>query len=120
MTTTEIPYQSEEGTYVAPASGGDQGDGDNVGGGRGLHGLLRRPVALLSAAAVMGLTALGVITLGTLYGSGPTSVAASGVGMTGPAGGGGLKVSGGTGTASNVSLGAKSYRLDEGGELVSE
>ena len=44
MTTTEIPYQSEEGTYVAPASGGDQGDGDNVSGGRGLHEIGRAHV----------------------------------------------------------------------------
>ena len=117
MTTTEIPFnKSEEATLVAPASDGDQGGG----AGPSLRTYLRRPVALLSAAAVMGLTALGVITLGTLYVSEPTSVTASG--MTGPAGGAGGKISGGSGTGStaNVSLGAKTYRLDEGGELVSE
>jgi hypothetical protein len=117
MTTTEIPFnKSEEDTYVAPASDGDQGGG----AGPSLRTYLRRPVALLSAAAVMGLTALGVITLGTLYVSEPTNVTASG--MTGPAGGAGGKISGGSGsgTTANVSLGAKTYRLDEGGELVSE
>jgi hypothetical protein len=114
MTTTEIPFnKSEEADLVASASDADQ-DG---GGARNVRGYLRRPVALLSAAAVMGLTALGVITLGTLYVSEPTSVAASG--MNGPAGGGG-KISGGSGTTANISLGAKTYRLDEGGELVSE
>jgi len=66
---------------------------------------------------VMGLTALGVITLGTLYVSDPPSVTASG--MTGPAGGGG-KISGGSGSTATISLGAKTYRLDEGGELVAE
>jgi hypothetical protein len=113
-TTTRIAFpESEEADHAAPASSGDQG-----GGGGRLHAFLRRPVALLSAAAVMGLTALGVMTLGTLYGSSPTSVAASG--MAGPAGGIGGKISGGPSSSVNVSLGAKSYRLDEGGELISE
>jgi hypothetical protein len=112
-TTTRIAFpESEEADHAAPASSGDSL------GGRRLHVFLRRPVALLSAAAVMGLTALGVMTLGTLYGSDPTSVAASG--MPGPAGGIGGKISGGPSSSVNVSLGAKSYRLDEGGELVSE
>ena len=111
-TTTRIAFpESEEANHAAPASSGDQG------GGR-LHAVLRRPVALISAAAVMGLTALGVMTLGTLYGSDPTSVAASG--MPGPAGGISGKISGGPSSSVSVSLGAKSYRLDEGGELVSE
>ena len=112
-TTTRIAFtESEEADHVASASSGDQG------GGKSLRAFLRRPVALLSAAAVMGLTALGVMTLGTLYGSDPTSVAASG--MTGPAGGIPGKISGGPSTSASVSLGAKTYRLDEGGELVSE
>jgi hypothetical protein len=112
-TTTRIAFtESEEADHVAPAPGGDQG------GGRSLRAFLRRPIALLSAAAVMGLTALGVMTLGTLYGGEPSSVAASG--MAGPAGGIGGKLPGGVSTSANISLGAKTYRLDEGGELVSE
>ena len=111
--TTRIAFtESEEADHAAPASSGGQG------GGKRPHAFLRRPVALLGAAAVMGLTALGVMTLGTLYGSDPTSVAASG--MTGPAAGIGGKISVGPSSSANVSLGAKSYRLDEGGELVSE
>ena len=114
MTTTEIPFnKSEEANLVAPASN----DGRGERGGKGLRSFMRRPIALLSAVAVVGLTALGVVTLGTLYRGEPTNVAASGVG--GPAGGGG-KISVGPSTAANVSLGAKTYRLDEGGELVSE
>jgi hypothetical protein len=111
--TTRIAFtESEEADHVAPVPGADQG------GGRSPRAFLRRPVALLSAAAVMGLTALGVMTLGTLYDSDPASVAASGV--NGPAGGIGGKVPGGASSSASISLGAKSYRLDEGGELVSE
>jgi hypothetical protein len=111
--TTRIAFpESEEADHAAPASSGDPL------GGKRPHAFLRRPIALLSAAAVMGLTALGVMTLGTLYGSAPTSVAASG--MTGPAGGIAGKIPGGPSTSASISLGAKSYRLDEGGELVSE
>ena len=114
MTTTEIPFnRSEEDNHVAPASNDDVGER----AGKGLRSFMRRPIALLSAVAVMGLTALGVMTLGTLYRGDPTSVAASG--MNGPAGGG-SKVVGGPSTSTSVSLGAKTYRLDEGGELVSE
>lgn len=67
-----------------------------------LRALMRRPIALLSAAAVIGLTTLGVMTLGTLYGGDPTNAAASGTSVS---------------THSNVS--GQTYKLD-GDELVSE
>jgi hypothetical protein len=115
MTTiTQISSDKSEEENPVASTGGDDFGGR---GGNGMRAFMRRPIALLSAVAVMGLTALGVLTLGTLYNGEPASVAASGVG--GPAGPGG-KIVGGANASANVSLDARTYRLDEGGELVSE
>jgi hypothetical protein len=117
-TSTQIPLnraeEAEEQDSVASASSGARGGR----GGKGPWAFMRRPIALLSAAAMIGVTTLGVITLGTLYSSDPSSVAASSA--TGTTPGGGSRVAGDVNAATSASLGAKSYRIAEGGELVSE
>jgi hypothetical protein len=73
MTTSAI-LSSESDEKFSSASLWEEGGHD---GGRGRNTFFRRSVALISAVSVFGLTALGIMTLGTLAGTDTPTVAHS-------------------------------------------